>query len=311
MTKIDLITGCLGAGKTEFLKKYARYLMEQGEKICILENDFGAINVDMVLLHDLQESGCDLEMVIGGDGAAAHQRRFKTKLITMGMKGYDRVLIEPSGVFDMDEFFDVLYEEPLDSWYQIGNVITIVEAGLAENLSEASDYLLASQAADAGQVIFSKCQLASPEKTEAALEHLNRALVKFQCKRQFDRKEILTKDWEKLTEQDFEKIRHSSYRHAELVKMLTSLEEAYTTQFVYGVQLSRAELEKKCRQIFGNPALGNVFRIKGFVPEKDGYLEVNATREQITFDTLPVGQEVLIVIGERLRKEEIEQFWKK
>ena len=43
MTRIDLITGFLGAGKTEFLKRYARFLMAQGEKICILENDFGAI----------------------------------------------------------------------------------------------------------------------------------------------------------------------------------------------------------------------------------------------------------------------------
>lgn len=43
----------------------------------------------------------------------------------MGMCGYDRVLIEPSGIFDVDDFFDALHEEPLDRWYQIGNVITV------------------------------------------------------------------------------------------------------------------------------------------------------------------------------------------
>ena len=53
MSRLYLITGFLGAGKTEFIKKYARFLMEKGEHICILENDFGAVNVDMVLLHDL------------------------------------------------------------------------------------------------------------------------------------------------------------------------------------------------------------------------------------------------------------------
>ena len=42
MIKIDLITGFLGAGKTTFLKKYARYLLDQGHNIGILENDFGA-----------------------------------------------------------------------------------------------------------------------------------------------------------------------------------------------------------------------------------------------------------------------------
>ena len=57
MIKIDLITGFLGAGKTTFLKKYARYLMDQGQNICILENDYGAVNVDMMLLQDLRGRG--------------------------------------------------------------------------------------------------------------------------------------------------------------------------------------------------------------------------------------------------------------
>ena len=51
MVKIDLITGFLGSGKTTFIKKYAKYLMAQGNHIGILENDYGAINVDMMLLR--------------------------------------------------------------------------------------------------------------------------------------------------------------------------------------------------------------------------------------------------------------------
>ncbi len=68
-----------------------------------------------------------MEMVAGGCDADCHKRRFKTKLIAMGMCGYDRILVEPSGIFDMDEFFDVLHEDPLERWYTIGNVITIVD----------------------------------------------------------------------------------------------------------------------------------------------------------------------------------------
>ena len=52
MVKVDLITGFLGSGKTTFIKKYAAWLMSQGQNIGILENDFGAVNVDMMLLHD-------------------------------------------------------------------------------------------------------------------------------------------------------------------------------------------------------------------------------------------------------------------
>lgn len=128
MIKIDLITGFLGSGKTTFIKKYATYLLQQGMNIGILENDFGAVNVDAMLLQDILGDHCTLEMVAGGCDADCHRRRFKTKLIAMGMCGYDRVLVEPSGIFDMDEFFDALHESPLDRWYEIGNVITIVDA---------------------------------------------------------------------------------------------------------------------------------------------------------------------------------------
>ena len=135
MVKIDLITGFLGSGKTTFIKKYADYLVRQGQNIGILENDYGAVNVDMMLLQDVMGENCHAEMVAGGCGEDCHKRRFKTKLIAMAMSGYDRVIVEPSGIFDIDEFFDVLHEEPLDRWYEVGNIITIVEAELEKNMS--------------------------------------------------------------------------------------------------------------------------------------------------------------------------------
>ena len=57
MIKIDLITGFLGSGKTTFIKKYAEYLIGQEMNIGILENDYGAVNVDMMLLQDLMGDG--------------------------------------------------------------------------------------------------------------------------------------------------------------------------------------------------------------------------------------------------------------
>ena len=66
MIKIDLITGFLGSGKTTFLKKYAAWLVSRGEKIGILENDLGPVNVDMMLLKSLEGENCELEMISGG-----------------------------------------------------------------------------------------------------------------------------------------------------------------------------------------------------------------------------------------------------
>ena len=93
MPQIDLITGFLGSGKTTFIKKYARFLIDQGLCVGILENDYGAINIDMVLLEDLMGENCDVEMIVGGDGILPHRRRFQTKLISMAMTGFDRVIV--------------------------------------------------------------------------------------------------------------------------------------------------------------------------------------------------------------------------
>lgn len=180
MVTIDLITGFLGSGKTTFIKRYAKYLMDQGLNIGILENDFGAVNVDMLLLQELMGDKCELEMIAGGCDRETHRRRFRTKLIAMGMCGYDRVLVEPSGVYDVDEFFDVLRDEPLDRWYKIGNVITVVNAKLEPELSEMSEYLLASEAAHAGVVVLSRAEEATEEEMQATItrtEHWRRYTV--------------------------------------------------------------------------------------------------------------------------------------
>ena len=66
MVQVDLITGFLGAGKTTFLRRYVRYLVQQGHKVCILENDFGAVNVDAMLVQEVLGPGCDVETISGG-----------------------------------------------------------------------------------------------------------------------------------------------------------------------------------------------------------------------------------------------------
>ena len=96
MVQVDLITGFLGAGKTTFLRRYVRYLVAQGHNVCILENDFGAVNVDAMLVQDLLGPNCDLETISGGCDCDTHQRRMRTKLIAMAMRGFDRVVVEPS-----------------------------------------------------------------------------------------------------------------------------------------------------------------------------------------------------------------------
>lgn len=220
MVKIDLITGFLGSGKTTFIKKYAEYLIGQGMNIGILENDYGAVNVDMMLLQDLMGEKCELEMVSGGCDKETHRRRFRTKLISMGMCGYDRVIVEPSGIYDVDEFFDVLRDDPLDRWYEIGSVIAVADATLEEHLSAEADYLLASEVSSAGCVILSKTDLANEEDKRNTIAHLNHALAGIGCKRVLEGDEILEKTADSMTDADFERIMAVGYKQASYVRWM-------------------------------------------------------------------------------------------
>ncbi|MCC8138302.1 MAG: GTP-binding protein [Clostridiales bacterium] len=334
MIKIDLITGFLGAGKTTFIKKYAAYLIEKGQNIGILENDYGAVNVDMMLLQDLMGDQCELEMVAGGCHRDCHRRRFKSKLIAMGMCGYDRVLVEPSGIYDVDEFFDVLQEEPLDQWYEIGNVIAVVDAKLEPDLSAEADYLLASEVANAGCVVMSKSQAATEKDIRETAAHLNRALESVRCGRRFavetspclnpetdcdshgknsshlgSTKDVLIKDWDTFEPGDFEKLITCGYVSESYQKMGED-EEKFQSVYFMNIHISEERLREAVTDIFTDPACGDVFRMKGFLraaEEEKQWLQLNATRSEITLEPIRVGQEVLIVIGERLDEAAIQR----
>lgn len=307
MVKVDLITGFLGSGKTTFIKKYARYLMEQGQNIGILENDFGAINVDMMLLRELEGENCELEMVAGGCDKDCYRRRFKTKLIAMGMCGYDRVLIEPSGIFDVDDFFDALHEEPLDRWYQIGNVITVVDASLEKTLSKEADYVLASEVANAGCVLLSKTQDASAEEIRQTVAHLNRALQEIHCSRVL-KDEVICKDWEDFTEKEFKKILESGYLVEDYEKLYADQDEIFQTLFFMDEKIAVSKAKHAAKKIFEDPACGEVLRIKGFLQDGENWLELNATQHGISLKPIGAGQDVLIIIGEKLNEEKIRYY---
>lgn len=303
MVKIDLITGFLGSGKTTFLKQYAQYLLRQGQNIGILENDFGAVNVDMMMLQDLEGEKCELEMISGGCDAETHRRRFRTKLIAMGMCGYDRVLVEPSGIYDVDEFFDVLRDEPLDRWYEIGSVIAIVDAGLEQNLSQEANYLLASEAANAGSIVLSHADEANVEQIEGTIAHLNAALQQVKCHRQVG-EEVLRKNGAELTDTDFEQILKNGYR-TETYQKMDLADGGFQSVYLLDQKLNRNKIQTIIRVIFAEQECGNVFRIKGFVQENGQWYEVNGTKHGTTMEAIGAGQDVAIVIGEKLDERKI------
>lgn len=206
LAKIDLITGILGAGKTTFLRGYVQYLLRQGQRVAVLLNDFGAVNIDMMLLKDLQSECCDVMTIVGCSDPQSHRRRLRTQLIALGMQHFDRVVMEPSGLFDMDEFFDTLFEPPLDRWFETGSVLTVADAELSEELSPQMQYLLASQASCCGRLILSKLGNITETPAHAAervLAQINDGLAAISCDRRLTAGDITAKPFSAFTDEDY------------------------------------------------------------------------------------------------------------
>ena len=243
----------------------------------------------------------------------------------MGMENLDRVLVEPSGVFDVDEFFDAMYEDTISSLCGIGSVISIVDASMAYPLDRNAAYLLVSEVADAGIVLLSHTEKkkdgTGDRRTDETVRYLNQAMQQFGCSRrfmeQYDQKtsgygkDILLKDWSSLTDADFERISEASYREFDHVKLQT--EQAFQTLYYMNLGRGREELMSAASELLGQGSggkenrYGRILRIKGFFREGEKWLELNATRTGLNIRTLSEGQDVLIVIGEHLDAKAIDE----
>ena len=307
MVKIDLITGFLGSGKTTFIREYAKYLVSKGERICIIENDYGAVNIDMVMLQELLGDNCNLEMIVGGDGKEAHRRRFKTKLISMGMSGYDRVLIEPSGIYDVDEFFDVLYDEPLDRWYEIGSVISLVDAEAVFGLEGIERYVFMSEIASAGKLIVTK--LSDSINPVDVMNEANKIMAEFGGKAFDIEKDFVAKNLTEYTDEDFEGLKSCGYRHASYVK--TPIEDKqFTPLFYFDVEMNEDELKKLATDLFADEKAGHIIRIKGFVKTgESSQVQINATEKGVILSDIVSSRNVVIIIGEGLNKDYINSIF--
>ena len=222
------------------------------------------------------------------------------------MIGYTHVIVEPSGVFDVDEFYDSLHEEPLNRWYRAGAQITIVDAGLSIPLSDTSQYVFASEAANAGKILFSKTQLNPPEAPSKILNYLNESLKKINCKRQISENEIMAKDWDTLTDADFKELESSGFKDYSFEKQQVMDSHKYESLYFMEKEFAPDELKEKAESAINDHDCGGIIRIKGFCKDgTDGWQELNVTKENFTEAPIENGQDIVIVIGEHLGKEKL------
>ena len=302
--RVDLITGFLGSGKTTFIRKYLSWLQEKGERIRIIENEFGAVNVDTRLLQDITQ---EIDDLAGCCMCCTGKDRFISMLLEAAAGGYDRVLVEPSGIYDVDEFFSVMRLEKVAQVCEIGSILTIVDACLPQMPSGESGYLMYAQLLAAGEIILSKTQLAGSGTGERVLQWMQ-DLVHSIDPEQTLNTPVCTKHWDDFTPEDYRRFESCGFYHGRHNRKLFDHGAAYATFMTVGNFYDEKDLERRLHKVFEDPEHGDILRIKGFMrdPGKNWY-EVNCTRHDFQIKPVSIRRGLAVVIGQKLNEAKLKE----
>ena len=166
MTKIDIVSGFLGAGKTTLIKKMVKEAY-QGEKLVLIENEFGEISIDGGFLKDAgiqiseMSSGCICCSLVGDFGKALREvkKQFQP----------DRILIEPSGVGKLSDVIVAVENTVADiPDMRLNSFVTVADAGKVKVYMKNFGEFYNNQIESAGTIILSRTQKLTQEKLEAA-----------------------------------------------------------------------------------------------------------------------------------------------
>ena len=186
MTKIDIISGFLGAGKTTLIKK----LIEQafkGEKLVLIENEFGEIGIDGGFLKDAgvqiteMNSGCICCSLVGDFGTALKQ------VITDYTP--DRIIIEPSGVGKLSDVIKAVKDVSSDLDVELDSYTTVADVSKVKIYMKNFGEFFNNQIESANTIILSRTQTTTQDKIEKAV-----AMIR----EKNDHATIITTPWDEL-----------------------------------------------------------------------------------------------------------------
>ena len=169
MTKVDVISGFLGAGKTTFIKELINKVFV-GEKLVLIENEFGEIGIDGGFLKDAgieiteMNSGC-ICCTLVGDFSKALQK-------VLEEYHPDRVIIEPSGVGKLSDIVKAIEDVKRDTDIEISGRITVVDGKKAKMYLKNFGEFFQDQVAHASTIVISRTQSMTPEKIEECVHML-------------------------------------------------------------------------------------------------------------------------------------------
>ena len=183
MTKIDIISGFLGAGKTTFIKKLLQEAIA-GEQVVLIENEFGEIGIDGGFLKDAgieireMNSGCICCSLVGDFGQSLEEVLTKYHP--------DRVIIEPSGVGKLSDVMKAVIDVASEIEVTLNSAVTIVDAQKCKMYRKNFGEFFNNQIENAGTIVLSRTDIAPADKVEQAVEIIrelnpNAAVVTTPC----------------------------------------------------------------------------------------------------------------------------------
>ena len=291
-TPVVVVTGFLGSGKTTLVNK----LVSAVPHSLVIVNEFGEVAVDNDLIESTTEkaialpNGClcchlrgDLEETL--IGAAMRRRRGD-------IAGFDRVIVETSGLADPGPVAQTLYADPaLARDFKLGPIVTVVDASESRN---ASEEIARAQIAAADVVVLSKVDRGDAASAEAQVHELNAGVRCLPARYGDVDPELLLKA-ESQGAREFAHAHHSSSIRNFVLRFDQPVPRALLQQFLSTlVDLRGADL----------------LRVKGFVPTESGLVAVQGVRH--VFDRLrPAerGQRALVFITNGVEQGEVEALW--
>ncbi|MCR4793116.1 MAG: GTP-binding protein [Lachnospiraceae bacterium] len=192
MTRIDVVSGFLGAGKTTLIKKLLKDAVD-ATKTVLIENEFGEIGIDGGFL---QESGIEIKEMNSGCICCSLVGDFGTSLKeVITTYSPERILIEPSGVGKLSDVLKAVEGVAADLDVRINSAVAVVDASKAKMYSKNFGEFFVNQIEYAGTVILSRTDTASPEKIAEAVaivkEHNPKATLITTPLDQLDAKAVL------------------------------------------------------------------------------------------------------------------------
>ena len=168
-TKIDIISGFLGAGKTTLIKKLLKDAF-QGEQVVLIENEFGEIGIDCGFLKEAgiqireMNSGCICCSLVGDFGASLKE--------VISKYHPDRILIEPSGVGKLSDVIKAVQGVEEETGLVLNSYTTVVDAKKCKMYMRNFGEFFNNQVEYAGAIIMSRTDIVDEAKAQASLELL-------------------------------------------------------------------------------------------------------------------------------------------